>query len=274
MTTTSDVSSFLLIDSALASEACSQLPLGKNVTPPWLSVVYMRSAARVSPLLIDLLEADLAGQIGLVARVMNALQPRLHVSLIDTALTHRELLHHLRKFIFIKTEADQELTLRFADCAVLPALAEVLTGPQWHALSAPIHRWCIHQLDGSIRALPSTPAEQNSVQTPLVLTDAQIELLREATAVHQLMANYRSMYPSEEGTRKPVDEYRFAAEARRMWHAAGHSDDPTLLYFIHGIFKTNGKIGRLPKMPMILRQSDFKKIRGDIDWLVENQFSS
>jgi len=260
-TTTPTLSSFLLIDGALLGGSDTYLPLGEDARPDWAIPVYEDAeAAAVSPLVIDIDAAQRSWPADQMMALLNAVRPQLHASLIDTALPHAELVRHLRRFIYIIKEADRQLTLRFADCAVLPALAAVLSPAQWATLTEPMARWRVHQRDGTLATLPPPDRAQSPVSTPLTLTSAQIDELIEAMAADKLIFNVRASRTKRPLPGTPVQQHCWASDARARWQAAGHADDTVLISFASAVFDTHGKLLRHPQLPAILGQEDASAI--------------
>lgn len=261
-TTTPTLFSFLLIDGALVGGAAAYLPLGQDGRPDWATPLYEDpEAASVSPLLIDIAAAQQAGPLEQMMALMNAMRPQLHVSIIDTALPNAELVRHLRRFIYITTEADRQLTLRFADCAVLPALASVLSPTQWATLAEPIARWRVHQRDGALATLPPAARGQNPAPTPLALASAQIDELSEAMAPDRLILNVQASRPTSPLPGTALQQHRWASHARALWRGVGHADDNLLISFTSAVFDTQGKLLRHPHLPAILDLQDAAAIR-------------
>lgn len=258
------ISSFVLIDSAMLGGAEKYLPVTEDVRPDWLIPIYKEDAASVSPLVIDLEAAHHAGQLDVMATLINAMRPQLHVSFIDTTLSHEALAQHLRHFILVRTGAGKELTLRFADCCILPALAMFLSSAQWATLAGPIVRWCVHQRDGMLTTLPQASSETTPVPTPFVLTDSQIDDLREAAAVDQLIVNVESMRYGSPLKGNPAQQHQWAGEARRMWWAAEHTDNTVLFSLVEAVFDTNGELLKHPGLPDILAQRNIAIICQDL----------
>jgi len=258
------ISSFILLDSAMLGGAEKFLPMAPEVRPDWLIPVYKDPAAAVSPLVIDIEAAELAGQLEYVMALVNAKRPQLHVSIIDTALSHEALAQHLRHFIFVRTETGKELTLRFADCCILPALATMLSPAQWVTFAGPMVRWCIHQREGAMTTLPLADMEQDVVATPFVLTTQQVESLRESAAADQLIGNVQSMRYGQILPGNPAEQHRWASEARRVWQAAGHFDSEVLFSLASAIFDSHGELLKDASLFGILAQKKNATICQDL----------
>jgi len=269
------MNTFVLLDLALIDGVHIASRYSEGAFPSWIAPVYNEEAYSVTPLLIDVEGARDAGEAELLMALVNARKPQLHASFIDAELGLAELNRHFRQFICIKTEAGDELTLRFADCAVLPVLASHLSISQWATLAAPIVRWLIHGRDGRLKQLPAVPPGQQPASAPLVLTDEQIARIKDAMGTDRLLANLRNMRPAELLGRSPEETYRWASEARAMWSTAGRADDTLLLVFARGIFETKGRILNLPSLPQMLTNPDPALLRKELRQLVEiNSYES
>ncbi|WP_038492589.1 DUF4123 domain-containing protein [Collimonas arenae] len=258
------ISSFLLIDSAMLGGTEAFLSMMSDARPAWLIPIYREDAATVSPLVIDIEAAERAGQLELMMALVNARQPQLHVSIIETVLTHQQLAQHLRHFICVRLDTGKEPTLRFADCCILPALAHVLTPAQWTTFVGPVVRWCVHERDGTLTTLPQADQEQAPVATPFILTAQQVESLKESAAADQLIGNVQRMRYGQTLSGNPVEQHQWASEARRIWHAAGHYDNGVLFSLASAIFDTRGGLLMHPELPDILAQKNTASICRDL----------
>ncbi|MYN11475.1 DUF4123 domain-containing protein [Pseudoduganella aquatica] len=222
------------------------------------------------------MEAALAAdKIGSMMAMVNAHWPPLHVTVIDTDLALPELVRHLRQFIYVETETGEELTLRFADGAVLPALALHLSAAQWSALAAPLKTWRVHSRDAGMNKLPSPTLGKDTPAMPFVLTDGQVAALKDAMGADRLLANLRNMWPSQEFGRSPMEAFSWASDARAMWLAAGRADDALLLKFALGVFETKGRILRLSNLAAIVAQPNLEQVWEDLRKFVElNNYES
>jgi hypothetical protein len=259
--TTPSYSSYFLIDSALADGSGVVPPMAANLRPAWLTPVYDDSAAAVSPLVIDILAAWEAGQLNILMKLVHACQPQLHVSIIETAWSMPSLVLHLRQFIYINTDEGRQMSLRFADCAVLPALAVGLGAAQWSALSKPLLRWRVHRRDGTLMTLP--PAQEMVVSaTPLTLSAAQIGGLIAAMGNDQVLRNVWLRRNMRALPGNALEQFRRTGAARLAWHAAGRSDDdPQLLFFADAVLETAGRLLIVPGLQPVLEQADATKLR-------------
>lgn len=269
------MNTFILLDLALIDGVHIASRYSDGAFPRWIAPVYDEDAYSVTPVLIDVEGARDAGEAESMMALVNARKPQLHASFIDTELGLAELTRHFRQFICIKTEAGDELTLRFADCAVLPVLASHLSSSQWATLTAPIVRWLVHGRHGRAKQLPPAPPRQQLTDTPLLLTDEQVARIKDAMGTDRLLANLRNMRPAEPLGRNPEEAYRWASEARAMWSAAGRADDALLLVFARGIFQTKGRFLNLPSLPQMLTNPDPASLRKELRQLVEiNSYES
>lgn len=263
------MNTFILVDSALLDGGADMLALTDGLNSGWMAPLYDPEAYAVTPLLVDVDAAVSLGKVDLVMAMVNARRPQLHVSVIDTDLTLPELAHHFRQFIHIETEAGEELTLRFADSAVLPALALHLSAGQWCALAAPFATWHVHERDGSLKALPLADPKHDLSPIPFILTSEQIEALKDAMGTDRLLVNLGDMRLGESLGRNPMEAFRWASEARRIWLASGRADDALLLKFAQGVFDTKGRILRLSHLTALVAQPDLEKVWDDLRELVD-----
>lgn len=266
-----DLATYLLIDTALI-EPSPRVLCWTNAKrrPTWLVPLYERQALVVSPLLIDLAQAHAAGAMAEVMALANGRKPQLHLSIIHTVLPLQALADHLRRFIYFVNEQGEELTLRFADCLVLAALATVLTPEQWAAFIAPISSWQVHQRNGGLTQVPSALVAPDAA-LPLVLSGQQVAALKEALAVEQLLANLRTMRPGQKFAATPLAEYEMARWSRDLFRAAGHTDQATLMLLARGAFDTRGRILQAPELRRVLALGDIEAVRAGIERCVMEQ---
>lgn len=262
MTTT-----YILIDTALMGEMREKLWLKKERRPSWIAPIYGRYAVEVSPVIIDIEQAFQCSRIGTMMRMANAQRPQLGVSFIETNLTLHKIVNHLRKFIFFQTDAGTELTLRFADCTVLPTLAAVFSPAQWGAMTAPFESWKVHDRDGNLVSL-KIAATKEEAGLPLLLSDTQITALKDSMAADQLLINLRMHRPSPPSTYITSGAHRYAEQSLRVWHAAGRADDADLILFAGGVFDTQGRLLDAPGLPDALAHTDVSKLRMALQELV------
>ena len=255
--------SFLLIDGAQL--AAAELPIpAPDEHSAWLTHLYDDDAAAVSPLLINIEAAHDAGAGDLMMDLINALQPKLHASFIDAAVSHTDLALHLRRFTMIRTEHGKAYSLRFADCSVLPILATVLAPAQWAALVGPIARWCVHGFDGALYALPPADRTLMPAPTPLVLADEQCAALAEHTAPSMMLAHLRDMNHGEALPGTAAEQHRWASEARRLWRSAHSTDDIVLRWLTTAALDTAGAVLRQRGLLTLLRGVDCSAIRAGL----------
>lgn len=264
------MNSYLLIDTALIDIRAKKPWIKPKKRQTWIAAAYRNGAAHVSPVVIDIAHAIESGHVPEMMELMNAAH-NLCVSFIETELPLEDLLSHLRQFIYVRTDQGKELTLRFADGAVLPALAAVMTAEQWAALTSPLSRWKVHGRDGRLQPLPQ-PASLILAKCPLTMSDDQIAALKSAMAVDQMLVNLRRMRPGLVSEYATLQAYEFADQARRMWLEAGQVDGTDLLLFARGVFDTGGRLLRVPTLPQALAQADLNLIRIDIQRMMTNQY--
>ncbi|WUR12998.1 DUF4123 domain-containing protein [[Empedobacter] haloabium] len=266
-----DLATYLLIDTALIDPAPRVLCwTNAKRRPTWLVPLYERQALKVSPLLIDFAQAHAAGAMAEVMALANGRRPQLHLSVIHTNLPLQALAEHLRRFIYFVNEQGEELTLRFADCLVLAALATVLTPEQWALFHGPIPLWQVHQRNGVLTQLPPVLATPDAV-LPLMLSEQQVTALKDALAVEQLLANLRTMRPGQKFAATPLAEYEMARWSRDLFRSAGHTDNATLMLLARGAFDTRGRILQTPELRRVLALEDIEAVRAGIARCVMGQ---
>jgi hypothetical protein len=256
-------STYILIDTTLIGEMSNKPWMKKRRTPSWVVALYDRDAIAVSPILVDIERAVLCNVLDVVMELVNVQHPQLGISFIETDLTLGELQDHLRKFIFIKTEDDEELTLRFADSVVLATLSTILVTEQWSSIVAPFKSWKIHGRDGKLKPLPIFAAENKS-KPPLLLSDAQIALLGSAMKTDQLLSNLRRMRPGSAADYSTQKAFEYADRARQIWLSAGHEEDTELLLFVRDVFDTDGRLLHHIALSKVLTQTDPTLRRRDL----------
>jgi hypothetical protein len=259
---------YILIDTALIGHPHNKSWVKKRRKPSWVAALYGRDAIEVSPILIDIERAVVCNRLDAVMELVNAVQPQLGVSFIETELTLTQLQAHLREFIYIKAEDDTELTLRFADCTVLPALSKFLTEGQWSSIVKPFQNWKIHGRDGKLKSLPIFKSDA-SLTFPLLLSNGQIASLRNAMGADQLLASLRKMRPSQTLYYSTLQAHEYAEQIRQIWLSAGLDEDTELLQFARDVFDTDGRLLRHPGLKTVLgqpdrvlRQKDLSRIAG------------
>jgi len=261
-------STYILIDTTLIGNPTNRPWIKKRRRPSWVVALYGREAISVSPILIDIERAIICNAIDAVMGLVNAARPQLGISFIRTELTLVELQSHLREFIYVRTEDSAELTLRFADCVVLPTLCSVLMKEQWSAIVAPFKSWQIHGRDGKLKSLPIYAAD-SVARPPLLLSEAQVSSFHDAMRTDQLLANLRKMRPGRPFEYSSLSAFEYANQARQTWLSAGHEEDTELLLFTRDIFDTDGRLLRhvalseiLSQPDPVLRRKDLKRLAG------------
>lgn len=249
------VSTYILIDTTLIGIPLSKPWTKKRHKADWSAALYEREAISVSPVLIDIERAMHRNSVDVVMGMVNAQRPQLGISFIETELTLIELQNHLRHFIYVKTQEGIDLTLRFADCVVLPVLSSVLTAEQWSAIVAPLKGWKIHGRDALLTSLPIFKTEV-ALRPPLVLSGAQIADLRRAMETDQLLASLRKMRPGNYAEYSTPKAFEYAERARQMWISAGCEEDTELLLFVRDVFDTDGRLLRHEALDKVLAQTD------------------
>ncbi|WP_332855494.1 DUF4123 domain-containing protein [Duganella sp. S19_KUP01_CR8] len=248
-------STYILIDTTLIGYPKDKPWTRKSRKLSWLATLYERDGIPVSPILIDIERAYICNRLDAVMTLVNALRPQLGISFIETELTLIKLQEHLRQFIYVKTEDNMELTLRFADCAVLAALSVCLTADQWSSIVAPFECWKIHGRDGKLKSLPILKSDA-SLTAPLLLNDDQIASLKSAMSVDQLLANLRKMRPDQSYDYSTLKSYEYAEQALQIWLSAGHTEDTELLLFTRDVFDSDGRLLLQPSLTKVLEQPD------------------
>lgn len=252
------LSSYLLVDTTLIDESCEKLWLKKERYPTWIATVYGRDAAEVSPIIIDIQQAIKFSKISAIMKIINSKRPQLGISIIESTLSLEHIVRHFRNFIYVRTKSGKDLTLRFADCAVLPSLAAVFEAKQWAALTAPFESWKIHDRDGNLFPLPISNQHDLS-STPLTLTQHQVSTLRETMAADQLLFHLRMQRPADPSLYLTAIAHRYATQCRHMWHEAGNVDDVDLVSFAGYVFDTEGSLLDSPHLLSILAERDRKE---------------
>lgn len=264
----SNISVYLLIDNGMLDEvSASYTEDAPESRPAWLAPIYPERALAVSPLLVDLEAAYEGGDLDRVMRFMNARKPALHVSVIESALDIGQLAHHLGRFIFILDPQGKQLTLRYADCAVLAPLSELLTPVQWATMRAPVARWHIHHRSGALVPLP--PAEATAVApTPLCLGQDQLVALDEASELDHVIAKVNMMRNGEALPGNAVQQHEWAQAARRAWRAAGNAHPPILMFLTEAALLTRGAILRRLEVAEFLAIDEVSAFRTKLRELV------
>lgn len=266
----SNGSVYLLIDNGMLDEvSASYAEDAPESRPAWLAPIYPERALAVSPLLVDLEAAYEGGDLDRVTYFVNARKPALHVSVIESALDIRQLAHHLSRFIFILDPQGKQFTLRYADCAVLAPLSELLTPVQWATMRAPVARWHIHHRSGALVPLP--PAEATAVApTPLCLGQDQLLALDEASEPDHVIAKVNMMRNGEALPGNAVEQHEWAQAARRAWRAAGNAHPPILMFLTEAALLTRGAILRRQKVAELLATNEVSVFRTKLRKLVDD----
>ena len=254
---------YILIDVTLLGELKSKPWLKRNRQPIWIAPLYGRDAIEVSPVLVDVENAFKNDRTTAMMELVNAKVPQVGVSFIESELSLREMIQHLQKFIFIVTADGEELTLRFADCLVLLALANTATPEQWAALVAPFFSWKVHGRNGCLVTLPMKSGA-GFQDTPIVFNDAQLAQIKEKMAVDQLLLHLKSTTPSKLSFLTTVKAYELANIARQMWCEAGHKDGVELVRFISLVFDTDGRILNNSTLPLSLKNKDYEALHHEL----------
>jgi hypothetical protein len=248
-------STYILIDTTLIGYPADKPWTRKRRKLSWVAVLYEREAIAVSPILIDIERALVCDRLDVVMDLVNAQRPQLGVSFIETDLSLAELHSHLREFIYVKTENGIELTLRFADCAVLPSLFVTMTAEQWSSIVGPFKRWQIHGRDGKLMSL-SVSKKDAEYRHPLILRNDQIAALENAMRTDQLLSNLRKMRPGRPSEYLSLTAYEQANHALQKWLSAGHKEDTDLLLFARDVFDTDGLLLKHVALDEVLAQQD------------------
>jgi hypothetical protein len=266
-----DVFPYLLVDNGLLHGTRSHYAeTQESPRPDWLEPIYADKALAVSPLLIDIGAAYEAGQLDRMMELANACKPALHTSLIETSLTLVELAQHLRRLIFVVAPDGKQYTLRFADCVVLSTLSTVLTPVQWAAVSDPMTRWCVHDRDGLIRALPPAPGfrENESGHFPFQLSDHQIDDMTEALEADHVLAKVKAKprgIPLPGNTR---EQHEWACAALSRWREAGNTSALMLASLVEAALSTKGEILRRHELGRLLSILEVASFRDHLRELV------
>lgn len=266
----SNGSVYLLIDNGMLDDvSASYAEDALDSRPAWLAPVYPERALAVSPLLVDLEAAYEGGDLDRVMHFVNARKPALHVSVIESALDIGQLAHHLGRFIFILDPQGKQLTLRYADCAVLAPLSELLTPVQWATMRAPVAHWHIHHRSGALVPLP--PAEATAAApTPLCLGQDQLLALDEESEPDHVIAKVNMMRNGEALPGNAVQQHEWAQAARRAWRAAGPSHPHILMFLTEAALLTRGAILRRPEVAEFLAMNEVSAFRSRLRELVDD----
>lgn len=253
-------STYLLLDTLLMPKIANAPWMKDRRCRGWMERVYDRTAAAVSPVLVDIDAAWHSNRIPEMMDFVAAHNPKFHVSFIDTELSLGQMASHLRQLIYFVNEEGEEFTLRFADGAVLQALSKVLAPDQWKSFHGPIMNWRVHNRANQLALLPM-PIVEKAAPLPLLLNAAQMDQLREEMAIYQLLASVRRNRSVEQKKIAFVKEYEWVSAARKIWLGSGHHDNATLWIFMMGVMDTNGVLLRVPGISRILSDPDLNQVR-------------
>lgn len=264
-----NVSVYLLIDNGLLEEVtASYTEVDSKSRPQWLTPIYPDYALAVSPLLVDLEVAYKAGDIDLVMGYVNARNPALHVSIIETEMNLEQIAQHLRRFIFIVAPDDKQFTLRYADCTVLASLSTILTTAQWAAMKGPISRWEIHDRSGTLIQLPSVELVENT-PTPFCLDLGQFAALDEASEPDHCIAKVKMMRKGMPLPGNTVEQHAWALAARQAWRATGNSSSMSLLFLTESTLITRGAVLRRNEIENLLAMDEANAFREKLQELIK-----
>lgn len=260
---------YLLIDNGLLQDAsASYAETDSQTRPAWLAPIYTERALDVSPFLIDMEAAYEAGDLDQVMGYINALMPALHMSIIETGLPLAEIAQHLRRFIHILNPDGKQLTLRYADCAVLAQLSSMLTEAQWATMRRPIARWCAHDRAGRVIELRPVPVIE-AVLTPLRLDRDQIAALDEASEPDHCIAKVKMMHHRAEFPGTVEEQYCWAIEARQAWCASSNPGQLYLLFLTEAALLSRGKVLRRPEISRYLLMDDINAFKRNLRELAD-----
>jgi hypothetical protein len=265
-----NLNSYLLIDNGLLQAASAgYAETDSQSRPAWLVPIYMERALEVSPLLIDVDAAYEAGDLDQVMGYVNALVPALHVSIIETALPLVDMAQHLRRFVFILDPDGKQLTLRYADCAILTPLSSVLAEAQWATMRRSIARWCVHDRSGHVMELRPAPVIEE-VLTPLRFDRDQIAALDEASEPDHFIAKIKMTHHGAEFPGTAEEQHSWASEARQAWRASTNSSQLYLLFLTEAAVLSRGKVLRRPEVSRYLLMDDINAFKRNLQELSGN----
>lgn len=264
-------SAYILFDTVLLGTLSNKPWLKKEKRLSWINSIYGRDAADVSPVVVDIARAIEESRVPMMMEMLNAQHPQLGVSFIESNLSLKELMAHLRKFIYVRTNSGTELTLRFADGAILPALASILTPEQWALITGSFKSWKIHDRDGHLLSLPIGNSNATP-KLPLVLSTSQVKELKDSMAPDQLLVDLRIHRNLPANAWNSAIAHRYADQAWCMWKTAGHKADADLIFFAGRVLDTGGSLLRVPGLSEILAQSNREQIREGLEQMIERLF--
>jgi len=255
------MNTFLLIDITLIGKDCPIPPLANDSRPSWVFPLYDEKSYKVTPLLIALQDAIASESISHLMQIWNSPRPQLHASIIHSDFSLAQLGIHLQQFTYIVTNGGKMFTFRFADCAVLSCLPDLLTSEQWQAMTKPVARWAIHGRDGKLRDLPLTDSAVEASEIPLVIEEEQYNSLKDALFPDRLIYQLRRIRPAQMEHHDQNELYVLVMEAYSMWRDSGQTDQLLLMDFLLGAIDTEGRILRMIGMNQILATSSVEAIR-------------
>lgn len=214
------INSFFIVDAIQVEGIESMIPFATSERPDWIYPVYRDEIAQFGPMVLDIEAAFSAGQLDMLLALVNAMTPQLHLSIVDTHMVAPDLAQHLKNFIFVRTEGGKDLTLRFADCAVLPALAAHFTDAQWATFHRIVLCWRVHQRNGSLAELDRPSETRPQVETPLCLSFDQIAKIKDVMLPDQMLARVRDMASSDQINGTVAEQHAWASNAHILWRAS------------------------------------------------------
>lgn len=266
----SDVSVYLLIDNGLLQEVAKNYAESDlQSRPVWLEPIYAQPALIVSPFLIDLEVAYETGGLDTVMGYLNAVTPALHVSVIETELGLHQIAQHLRRFICILAPEGRQFTLRYADCAVLEALASVLDSTQWATMHGPIARWHVHDRTGNLVQLPPVACVADG-PTPLCLAHDQLTALDEESEPDHCIAKVKLMRHGAVLPGNAAEQHIWAKTAYQVWRAAENSNVLILMFLIEVTLLTKGTILSRSEIQEYLQMNEVSGFRRKLQELAKD----
>jgi hypothetical protein len=227
---------FVLLDAAMIGGLKNYYPQSH---PEWLYPLYAgKEAALLGPVIIDAAAVEASQQFDEVKAMWNAFKPSLHLSLIRTTLAAPELVTHLQQFTRIFDETGTVYFLRFADCRLIPHLANFLTPQQWRGLTRPMTEWQIHQRDDSRLNLSLATPDTEANNGPWVLTMDQIDQMTAAALPDNLLD--RLGYDPQTLGENTYAYWSLAHQCVSLWLQSGSGNQHVLTAFGEHMFATRG----------------------------------
>ncbi|WP_211463672.1 DUF4123 domain-containing protein [Collimonas silvisoli] len=227
---------FVLLDAAMIGGLNNYYPQSH---PAWLYPLYAsKDAALLGPIIIDAAAVEATQHFDEVKAMWNAFKPSLHLSLIRTTLTALELVQHLQQFTRIFDDTGTVYFLRFADCRLIPHLANALTPQQWRGLTRPMTEWQIHQRDDSRLDLPLATPDTEPNNGPWVLTTDQMDQLMAAALPDNLLD--RLGYDPQTLGENTYAYWSLAHHCVNLWLQSGNGNQHVLTAFGKYMFATRG----------------------------------